>query len=116
MDALESGYGDCEELSSLFIAICRLHDIPARAVWVPGHTYPEFFMVDEEGEGHWFPCQAAGTYAFGTMNELRPILQKGDKFNVPAQSDPMRYLQPTLMAKDVQGGAPVLEFIAEQVR
>ena len=59
VEAIDAGKGDCEELSSLFIAICRARGIPARAVWVPGHTYPEFFMVDDEGEGHWFPCQAA---------------------------------------------------------
>ena len=55
VDALESGTGDCEELSSLFIAICRIQNIPARAVWIPGHTYPEFYLEDEKGKGHWFP-------------------------------------------------------------
>ncbi len=114
MDALESGHGDCEELSSLFIAICRIKKIPARAVWIPGHTYPEFYMEDAEGNGHWIPCQAAGTYAFGTMQEVRPILQKGDKFRMPGNRDPMRYVQPTLVAKDV-AGAPTLEWISEQV-
>jgi len=50
LDALDSGKGDCEELSSLFIAICRARDIPARAVWIPGHTYPEFYLLDERNE------------------------------------------------------------------
>ena len=58
--ALDDGYGDCEELTSLFIAMCRINKIPARAVWVPGHCYPEFYLEDEQGNGHWYPCQAAG--------------------------------------------------------
>lgn len=114
MDALESGHGDCEELSSLFIAICRINKIPARAVWIPGHTFPEFYMEDGDGNGHWIPCQAAGTYAFGVMHEARPVLQKGDKFKVPGTSEPSRYVQPTLVAKEVEG-APTLEWISEPV-
>jgi hypothetical protein len=66
--ALKDKKGDCEELSSLFIALCRANKIPARAVWVPGHTYPEFYLEDADGQGHWFPCQAAGAAReFGTM-------------------------------------------------
>ena len=104
LDALDSGHGDCEELSSLFIAICRAKNIPARAVWIPGHTYPEFYMTDEHGEDHWIPCQAAGSYQFGCMTESRPILQKGDRFKLPGNPKPVRYIQPTLVAKDAPGG------------
>ena len=43
--ALRDGTGDCEEITSLFIAICRAADIPARSVWVPGHCYPEFYLL-----------------------------------------------------------------------
>ena len=86
VDALRSGHGDCEELTSLFIAVCRAAGIPARAVWVPGHCYPEFYLVDGEGHGRWFPCQAAGERMFGQMVEWRPILQKGDRFRVPGKS------------------------------
>ena len=113
LDALESGHGDCEELSSLFIAICRASDIPARAVWIPGHTYPEFYLVDPEGNGHWFPCQAAGIYAFGEMNETRPVLQKGDRFRLPGERKPVRYVRPTLLAKDGGGGVG-LKWIARE--
>jgi len=113
LDALDSGHGDCEELSSLFIAICRASNIPARAVWIPGHTYPEFYLVDSEGNGHWFPCQAAGGYEFGAMNETRPVLQKGDQFRLPGQRELVRYVIPTLSAKD--GGAGVsLKWIARE--
>lgn len=107
LDALDAGKGDCEELSSLFIAICRAKGIPARAVWIPGHTYPEFYMEDPQGEGHWLPCQAAGEYSFGQMIETKPILQKGDKFRLPGQREPLRYVQPMLTARDSSGGLSI---------
>lgn len=115
LEALDSGHGDCEELSSLFIAICRAMDIPARAVWIPGHTYPEFYLEDKNGDGHWFPCQAAGDYQFGAMTELRPILQKGDKFRLPGKSGYFRYLQPTLKARDARGELSI-EWISREIK
>jgi hypothetical protein len=112
--ALSDGVGDCEELSSLYIALCRASKIPARAVWVPGHTYPEFYLVDEKGHGHWFPCQAAGAdREFGSMKEDRPILQKGDNFTVPGERGPQRYVKQSLTAKDA-AGAPDVKFILER--
>ena len=113
LDALDSKHGDCEELSALFIAICRANGIPARAVWVPGHTYPEFYLEDKSGEGHWFPCQAAGMYEFGSMTEERPILQKGDRFRIPGQKDEVRYLRPTLTARE--GAGLTIEWISRKV-
>jgi len=114
LDALDSGKGDCEELSSLFIAICRARDIPARAVWIPGHTYPEFYLLDENGDGQWFPCQAAGTRQFGEMNERRPVLQKGDRFKVSGQKELQRYAQPTLKCRDASAALGI-EQIAEEL-
>ncbi|MCH2178287.1 MAG: transglutaminase domain-containing protein [Mariniblastus sp.] len=114
LEALESGKGDCEELSSLMIAFCRIKNIPARAVWIPGHTYPEFYLEDKKGTGHWVPCQAAGDYCFGAMPEMRPILQKGDKFKVPGSKKPLRYVQPMLTAKDATGGLSI-EWIGRQL-
>ena len=90
--ALRDGKGDCEELTSLFIAICRASRIPARMVWIPDHCYPEFYLEDPEGVGTWFPCQAAGTRQFGGMDEYRPVLQKGDRFKVPETRKPVRYV------------------------
>ena len=115
LDALESGHGDCEELSSLFIAICRARGIPARAVWIPEHTYPEFYLEDKDGNGHWIPCQAAGQYEFGSMTEYRPILQKGDRFRVRGHRKSMRYVQPTLIAKDAKA-PPTLKWVINQVK
>lgn len=110
--ALRDETGDCEELTSLFVAICRASDIPARTVWVPGHCYPEFYLVDKEGTGHWFPCQAAGSRAFGGIPETRPVLQKGDNFRDGRERK--RY-----MAEKITGGAaqgkPKVRFVREVV-
>ena len=97
--ALRSGVGDCEELTSLFIALCRNNGIPARSVWIPGHCYPEFYLEDAAGQGHWYPCQAAGARLFGEMQETRPILQKGDNFRIPGER-PKRYVAETFRAKN----------------
>ena len=113
--ALRDGNGDCEELSSLFIAMCRVSGIPARTVWLPGHCYPEFYLEDKAGHGRWFPCQAAGTRDFGGMSEFRPILQKGDNFRVPEQKEPQRYVAELLKVKALRGNPPQHEFIAESL-
>lgn len=114
MAALRDGEGDCEELSSLFIAMCRSQGIPARTVWVPGHCYPEFYLVDAAGQGHWFPCQAAGARAFGGIAEFRPILQKGDSFKVPQNPrERQRYLAEHLEAKSA--ASPVVSWVREQL-
>jgi hypothetical protein len=112
--ALKDGRGDCEELSSLVIALCRASKIPARAVWVPGHCYPEFYLTDEAGKGYWFPCQAAGAERqLGSMTEDRPILQKGDNFKVPEERGPQRYVKQFLSAKDA-AAPPEVKFILER--
>ena len=114
--ALNDGTGDCEEMTSLFIAFCRVNKIPARTVWVPEHCYPEFYLVDKDGKGRWFPCQAAGDRAFGGMPDVRPILQKGDNFTVPDNPKPQRYVAEFLKVKDAAGGQkPKVEFIRRQV-
>ena len=113
--AMNDGNGDCEELTSLFIALCRANGIPARTVWIPGHCYPEFYLQDHEGVGHWFPCQAAGTRDFGSMPDHRPILQKGDNYRVPEKKNvPQRYVAEFLNGKfDTRGGKPQVEFVRQ---
>jgi hypothetical protein len=91
-ESMKDKRGDCEEMTGIFIAICRASNIPARCVWIPNHCYPEFYLEDDEGKGHWFPCQVAGDRQFGQMHEYRPILQKGDRFKVPEYSAPQHYL------------------------
>jgi len=113
--ALRDGTGDCEELTSLFVALCRASDVPARTVWVEGHSYPEFYLTDSKGVGHWFPCQAAGTRAFGEIPETRPILQKGDNIRPPYnRRDPKRYLANHLTGT-AASGQPQVQFIRRMV-
>ncbi len=111
--ALRDGTGDCEELTSLFIALCRVNRIPARTVWVPGHCYPEFYLQDEQGRGHWFPCQAAGTRAFGSIPENRIILQKGDNIRVPELRGPQRYASATMKVTRPGRVPPTIQFIRQ---
>lgn len=113
--ALRDGTGDCEELTSLFVALCRASDVPARTVWVEGHDYPEFYLMDPDGVGHWFPCQAAGARAFGEIPETRPILQKGDSIRPPYNPRvPKRYLA-NYLTGTTTSGQPQVKFIRRMV-
>jgi transglutaminase-like putative cysteine protease len=116
--ALKDGTGDCEEITSLFIAICRAADIPARTVWVPRHCYPEFYLEDDKGQGHWFPCQSAGARQFGGISETRPILQKGDNFRPPRgnSKERQRYMAEYLIGKPSPGGGkPQVTWVRDPV-
>jgi hypothetical protein len=91
--ALRDGTGGVEDLTSLFIAMCRTSDIPARTVWVPGHCYPEFYLEDDEGKGHWFPCEMTTARIFGGIQDHRPVIEKGDNFRPPyARRERQRFL------------------------
>lgn|SRR5487761_1346988 len=96
--AVEQQCGDCEEMSALFVSMCRLSGVIARSVWVEGHNYPEFYLVDSKRRGHWIPAQVVGPAWFGEMTEYRPIFQKGDRFYDPFQRQYVRYTPQTLRA------------------
>lgn len=119
-DALKDGKGDCEDMTSLFVALCRNNGIPARMVWIPDHCYPEFYLetpeVDgKDGEGIWFPCQAAGTRQFGRMDEHRPVLQKGDRFKVPESNTPQRYVSEYFQCDRFGKSSPRPKFIRDLI-
>ncbi len=109
--ALRDESGNVEDMTSLFIAICRAANIPARTVWVPDHNYPEFYLFDDEGKGHWFPCEMKDARSFGGINETRPILQKGDNFRPPYnRHDRQRFLAEFLTGA---GGKPQAKFVRQ---
>lgn len=120
-EALRDGNGDCDEISALFIAACRIHEIPARMIRVPGHVFAEFYLLDAQGKGHWFACQSTGARQFGGVTDARPILQKGD--NVVAV-DPrtkkktrQRFLTETLLGMPKTPGATLrLKLVCELVK
>ena len=116
--ALRDGTGDCDELTSLFVAICRAGEIPARTIRVPGHCYPEFYLLDAKGQGQWIPCEAAGTRSFGEIRVPKPILQKGDNLRVRnAQTrrvESVRFLPETLVVRSFRpGNEPKLKLICQ---
>ena len=115
MQTLKDGTGDSEELSSLFVALCRAADVPARLVFVtgPGHCYAEFYLEDQEGKGYWFPCRPAGNREFGGIEEFRPIIQKGDNFLIPERPrEKLRVVNEHLTGS---GGQPAVKFVREMI-
>ncbi|NIP85868.1 MAG: hypothetical protein GTO03_10045 [Planctomycetales bacterium] len=119
--ALRQQTGDCEEYTSLFVALCRVNGIPARSVWIPGHTYPEFYLQDPQGQGYWFPCESLGDYSFGRLHRHHVVLQKGDRFKMSQKKELQRYVSETLTGWPEGGGdglpvlRPVREFAASEV-
>lgn len=109
---LESMIGEKEDLSSLFIAMCRSLMIPARTVWVPEHNYAEFYLQDSPGRGYWFPCQLAGAREFGKINDHRPILMRGDNFKVPEKPTAQRYVAEHLKVTQA-AGRPNVQFVRQ---
>ena len=117
VQSLADGEADCEGMTSLFIAMCRAVKIPARMVWVTDHCYPEFYLEDKDRNGQWYPCQVAGSHSFGSMPDIRPILQKGDNIRVPGKRGGQRYAALFLKAKAVAKPHPkvveIMEFVTD---
>ena len=124
LSTLEKGVGDCDEMSSLFVAICRAAGVPARLVRVPKHCYAEFYLQDEQGQGHWFPCQPSGDEAFGGIPQRDVIVQKGDNFRITMldlrskrpKNDAVRFIPENLTglpAGKAGGGQPQMTLICE---
>jgi hypothetical protein len=115
VEALRDKQADCQGRSAVFIALCRANKIPARMVWVHGHCYPEFYLERAEGDGQWYPCESAGTRAFGEMPLARPILQKGDNFRVPERKEHLRYASDYMIGVPMPGsGKPKVKYIRDQ--
>ncbi len=116
LQTLEDGKADCHGLAALFVAMCRTNKVPARMVWVDGHQYAEFCLVDEHNKPHWYPVQSAGTRAFGAMPVPKVILQKGDKFIVPERRrEQLRYASDFTTLKAAPGNKPSVKYVREQL-
>lgn len=114
--ALRDGDGDCEERTSLFVAMCRSNGIPARSVWVPGHCYPEFMLQDSEGNNIWIPCESSEADEFGEISSFRPVLQKGDNFYVPETRKRQRYVAEVVKARGINVGRPPdIQYLREEL-
>lgn len=84
--AFDTKIGDCEELSSLFVAMCRSQGIPARSVVSPGktrkdsgHAWSEILLADSEGKSEWLPVDVGLQY-FGELPIAPMVIQKGDSY------------------------------------
>lgn len=107
---LNAALGNKEDVTGVFVACCRAMKIPARLVWIPDSLYAEFYLEDEEGNGHWIPCYVTSEEKeFGLVSTHAPILQKGDNFKVPEKKESLRFVNEFLTAKGT--GKPQVEFI-----
>ena len=116
LEAVDRGWGDCNELTSTFVALCRAGGIPARTVRIPHHCYPEFYLVDAKSQGHWYPAEASGTEDFGGIRTTNPIMQKGDNFAIKlpgASAKPYRFLPDNLVGNSRSAGRPELKLVCE---
>lgn len=114
---LEDASGDCQNISALFVALCRTAGVPARIVWVHEHNYPEFCLADADGKPRWYPCESSGMRAFGEMPMARVIMQKGDNFRVPERPrESLRYASDYLIGLPVPGsGKPKVKYVRKQM-
>jgi hypothetical protein len=116
VEAIDKGTGDCNQLTSTFIAICRASGIPARTVRIPDHCYPEFYLEDAEGKGHWYPAEASGTEDFGGIRTTKPIMQKGDNFKITLPGKPaktFRFLPENIIWIPRPGGQPGMKLVCK---
>ncbi len=110
LQALRDRVGDCEERAAVFVALCRASDIPARLVWVPNHNWAEFYLTDDEGQGHWIPAHTAAYSWFGWTGVHELVLQKGDAIRVPESHRPQRLISDWMQW---QGAKPKVRYLAE---
>ncbi|HUY33438.1 MAG TPA: transglutaminase-like domain-containing protein [Pirellulales bacterium] len=110
--ALDDRRGDCEEMAGIFVALCRASGIPARLVWVPNHTWTEFYLVDHDGAAHWVPAHTACYPWFGFNGAHELVLQKGDRILLPERRKLLRLLPDWTQ---FSGARPRVSYTAELV-
>jgi len=84
---------------------------------VPGHCYGEFYLEDDQGKGHWFPCDATRPAPFGEVTDDRPVLQKGDNLRLRDPSTKRmrtyRFLPDNVLVADLRGAPPEVKVVLE---
>lgn len=113
LDCFRKRAGHAEDICGLFVAMCRAHKVPARMVWVIDSQHTEFYLVDEQGKGRWFPVVFGGFTEFGSLSSPKLIEMKGDSFRVPEKKEPQKYV-----FENVKGEAstrPKIGFIREMI-
>jgi transglutaminase-like putative cysteine protease len=113
LDCFRKRAGHAEDICGLFVAMCRAHKVPARMVWVIESQHTEFYLVDKEGKGRWFPVVFGGFSEFGSLSSPKLIEMKGDSFRIPEKKDPQKYV-----FENVTGEAstrPKVGFIREMI-
>jgi hypothetical protein len=111
--ALHAEEGSVDDLTCVFVAMCRSQKIPARTVFVSGGCYAEFYLEDPQGVGRWFPCQVAGDRMFGTTRDDHPILQKGDNFKNPEDRKERLRFVTEYFNTSVRGKSPKVTFVSK---
>lgn len=107
---------DTEDITGIFVALCRSQKIPARMVFTYGHCYAEFYLEDDEGQGHWLPAQLAGVPTLGFCSESRPIIQKGDNYKTPETPKERQRMVTEYFTAAGRGGKPSVKFVSEIVQ
>ncbi|MFM7115247.1 MAG: transglutaminase-like domain-containing protein [Planctomycetota bacterium] len=113
LDCFRKRAGHAEDICGLFVAMCRAHKVPARMVWVIESQHTEFYLVDEQGKGRWFPVVFGGFSEFGSLSSPKLIEMTGDSFRVPEKKEPQKYV-----FENVTGEAstrPSVGFIREMI-
>ncbi len=111
VDCFQKRQGSPEDIVGLFVAMCRHNKIPARMVWVEGTQYAEFYLVNEQEEGQWYPAHVLGLAELGAIHEPRVILQKGDSIKVPEKELAQRFIAEFGRAKGT--ASPTMTFMQE---
>ena len=113
LDCFRKRAGHAEDICGIFVAMCRAHKVPARMVWVIESQHTEFYLVDDQGKGRWFPVVFGGFTEFGSLSSPKLIEMKGDSFRVPEKKEPQKYV-----FENVTGEAssrPKIGFIREMI-
>lgn len=114
-DTIKQKSGTSEDRFRLFVALCRASGIPARLVWADNNDHAEFYLVDDRGGGHWFPCLLSPGIPLGCNPHPKVVLQKGDHFEVPEKKkQELEFVTGFVAARGT--GRPAVGFVEGPVR